>query len=119
MVHLLCNVHCDQYSVHLYVQAPPLPDGTTTVRFRVQYDTEGSFPRVRYAYSRTEITVQNLTLSSLVRDTEYTIQVRAETRYRYCYSYLYGNNSEPLTVSTNATRELCDAQEGHLIHVHA
>ena len=52
------------------------------------------------------------TLTSLSRDTEYTVEISMETRARYSssvcrysYGYIYGNYSDPLAFQTNATRK--------------
>ena len=47
------------------------------------------------------------TLTSLTRDTQYSIQIRVAVRNSACYYfyYTYGNYSESVSFQTNATRE--------------
>ena len=94
------------------LQTPNIPPGISGQRYRVTYQSESStFARSRYLYpsrAQSRASKLNVTITRLQRDTEYRIQVRVDVRYRFCFSYLFGNFSEAIHASTNATSEhLC------------
>ena len=92
----------------LSLQVPPLPEGITDLRFLVQYESDKfTFPHLVSVLAdlSDDETTYNTTIIDLARDTEYTVRVRAEVQYQLCFSFLPGNYSEALTVSTNATRK--------------
>ena len=45
-------------------------------------------------------------LTSLTRDTEYTIQIRVQIEYFPCSTYVSGNYSDSISFRTNATSGL-------------
>ena len=47
----------------------------------------------------------SITLTSLTRDTEYVIRIRAEVEYSPCSTFVTGNYSDSVTFRTNATSE--------------
>lgn len=62
---------------------------------------------VRTSYpGSTEKKTLSYTLTSLTRDKEYTIQIRAQIRYSPCSGYVSGNYSDMVSFRTNATSEL-------------
>ena len=91
------------------LQVPPRLNGTIGPRYRINYTSDTDRPtRARIVYiSRQQLNAStlNATILGLQRGTEYMFQVRLEMRYPACYSYFYGNYSEPIFVSTNATSE--------------
>ena len=91
------------------LQVPPRLNGTIGQRYRINYTSDTDRPtRARIVYiSRQQLNAStlNATILGLQRGTEYMFQVRLEMRYPACYSYFYGNYSEPIFVSTNATSE--------------
>ena len=88
------------------LQSPSNLNGTSGQRYRISYQSDtDSYTRARYLYPSGNASTLNATISGLQRATEYTIQVRLEVYYSTCYSYLYGNYSEPIFASTNATSE--------------
>ena len=90
-------------------QVPPHLNGTIGQRYRINYTSDTDRPtRVHIVYiSRQQLNAStlNATILGLQRGTEYMFQVRLEMRYPACYSYFYGNYSEPIFASTNTTSE--------------
>ena len=90
------------------LQVPPRLNGTGQ-RYRINYKSDTDRPtRPRIVYiSRQQLNAStlNATIAGLQRGTVYMIQVRLEMRYPACYSYFYGNYSEPIFASTNTTSE--------------
>ena len=88
------------------LQTPSNLNGTSGQRYRINYQSDtDSYTRARIVYPSSNASTLNATISGLQKGTEYTIQVRLEVYYSICYSYLYGNYSEPIFASTNATSE--------------
>ena len=88
------------------LQAPSNLNGTSGQHYRISYQSDtDSYTRASYLYPSSNASTLNATISGLQRGTGYTIQVRLEVYYSICYSYLYGNYSEPIFASTNATSE--------------
>jgi hypothetical protein len=90
----------------LCMQAVPvIPPNASSFRYYFLYKAAGArFSRVRiYQHNlliTSPITAFNFTLTRLVANTEYTIQVRPEFRYRDCFSYIRGNYTDPVTFRT-------------------
>jgi hypothetical protein len=94
----------------IFIQAPAAPSWATYRRFSVRYQSD----QQRYAQTRTyynssfinDTDVEmSFTLTSLTRDTQYSIEIRAEVQNSACryYYYTYGNYSDPVSFRTNAT----------------
>lgn len=90
-------------------QVPLRPAGIVAVRYRINYKSDGGrFTRVHYMFPPSQelnASTLNSTISFLQSNTEYMIQVRMEVCYSACFSYLPGNYSELILVSTNAISE--------------
>lgn len=96
-------------------QIPAFPKGVERIRFRFSYQSEGdSFPRTWIFTPRSDEAVINrtgaeinFTLPFLQKDTEYTIQIRAEARYQrrpfLCSTSMTGNFSDAVVFRTNDT----------------
>lgn len=82
-----------------------LPPGASGLRYAIRYAVAADtrFPRTRFFVVALFNTNQEFsyTIGGLVRNTEYTVQVRAEFRYRECFAYLQGNLSDPVTFRTS------------------
>ena len=119
-IHLHNTVHLLNLSLSLSLsndeyQIPAFPKGIERIRFRFSYQSEGdSFPRTRTFTPRSDEAVINrtgaeinFTLPSLQKDTEYTIQIRAEARYQrrpfLCSTFMTGNFSNAVVFRTNDT----------------
>ena len=90
------------------IQVPELPSVVGNVQYYILYNAEGSsstMARIFYPGS-TEQQILTYTLTSLTRDTEYTIQIRVQIRYSPCSTYVSGNYSDSVSFRTNATSEL-------------
>lgn len=77
------------------------------VRFFVQFKSS-IYTRLQYIYGGSINSTQTYyaTISSLSRDTIYSISVRMDVRFTACiYSYYYvtGTFSNPITIKTNST----------------
>ncbi len=93
-----------KHSLLLMLQTPrEVPKNVNYMRYRVMStrDSDGN-TYARYVYPGTGNSF-NTTLTSLNRATAYSVKVRAEVRFSYCYSYLYGNYSEDVAMTTNST----------------
>lgn len=91
----------------MHYQAPIAPDGVANFRYTIRYESEeGNTGSV--TFSRRLVGEEHTyTLVSLVRDTEYSVQIRIGVSSSVClYSYDYGNYSDPVTFRTNETCEL-------------
>ena len=106
LFHLL--LHALLQSSPLSLQVPPRLNGTGQ-RYRINYKSDADRPtRPRIVYiSRQQLNAStlNATIAGLQRGTAYMIQVRLEMHYSACYSYFYGNYSEPIFAATNTTSE--------------
>lgn len=87
---------------------------TDRVRYYILYDEGLGFTRARTFYPRSSGSSDTVekerleyTLTSLTRDTEYTIQIRVEIEYSPCSAYVSGNYSDSVSFRTNATSEPC------------
>ena len=91
-------------------QVPQLPSLLDSVRYYISYNAEGSgspSSRTYYPGSRRNSDMRlSYTLPSLKRDTEYTIQIRAEVEFSPCTTFVSGNYSDLVSFQTNATSEL-------------
>ena len=61
-------------------------------RYRIQYETESSFfPRsISVLSTATQYTIENLLFGA-----SYNVTIRAEIRFTYCFSYVYGDYIDP------------------------
>ena len=80
--------------------------GLLITRYRIRYTSD------EFTYARTRTlsvspsnrdTELTYVLTGLTRNTQYTVDVRFEGRSSYCYTYMYGNYSAPVTLITNNT----------------
>ena len=95
---------------HLHMQAPAAPSWATYGRFTIRYRSDHqSYAQTRTYYNSSFINdthvKMSFTLTSLTRDTQYSIEIRAEVQNSACYYYYYtyGNYSDPVLFRTNAT----------------
>ncbi len=84
--------------LHAYIQSPPLPEGVSEVRWRIE-----GFGR-RSLYTPTTRDINNLptsyVVSDLSPDTPYRVRVRTDVRYPFCNGYLWGDFSDFVEVRT-------------------
>ena len=89
------------------VPASSLPNGSRSDSYQVVYNQTSSgstFYRYIYSYNETDSVI--VTLTNLLRDTEYSIQVRARSNYYpFCYQSTSGSLSVPVFFTTNETGE--------------
>ena len=92
------------------MQAPAAPSWAISGRFGIRYQSDhGGYAQYRTYYNSSFINDTDVemsyTLTSLIRNTWYSIQIRAEVHHADCssYTYTYGNYSDPITLQTNAT----------------
>ena len=88
-------------------QPPSIPEGVTSIRFRVDRDAEASPSQPLFVYaSPQDLAISySVTFVDLNHDTVYHFRVRTDVRYEYCSSYLYGNYSDSITASPSPTDE--------------
>lgn len=89
-------------------QAVAAPLGAAVIRYRLRFQAEGAaFPRFQLTPVTLHSTgpVLSYTVTGLTRATKYTVDVKMEFRYSDCFTYLAGNYSEPIKVTTNDTGE--------------
>ena len=87
----------------LLFQLPPIPDGVSRFRFRLQLGT-GDFS---FCYAENDGTTEfNCTISELSPDSTYRVLVRVDVLFSVCSrtGYLYGNNSRYIAARTSAPR---------------
>ena len=104
MIFILNTVSDNYYAC---VQIPELPEIVQGLRFYVQYRpvTRSYYStRIIYPSSDNDTNVM-FTITSLSRDTQYSIKARVEMQYASCSNYIYGNFSDPEVFQTNASRE--------------
>ncbi len=98
-------------SLLVYFQAPKRPSSvrTSDIAYAIKYYETGEersyYPTsTYYNSSHSEGDQLSYTLTSLSRDTEYTVEIALRVSYSVCsYSYVYGNYSDPVSFRTNAT----------------
>ena len=92
----------------IYMQVPEAFDTQRyqTFCYYLSYYRRNSVSQYTTVFQNSENNEITYTLSSLIPDTEYAIQVRIEVRYYHCSSFTYtsGLFSNPVTFQTNATR---------------
>ena len=82
-------------------QQHSFPRGISTARFQLQYRAQGSsYSSTIYIYTSTQT---QYTLSNLQFDQQYNISIRAQMRFHSCYSYIYGEYSNEVSVTTMET----------------
>ena len=95
---------------HTHTQVPKLPASMQYLRYYISYQSQSmtspsyvNFNPSSGINSNLEGSKTNYTLTSLTRDTEYDIQIRAEVRYSACTTYVAGNYSNVVTLRSNNT----------------
>ena len=92
-----------------YLQVPQLPNVSETDKVRDYILYKGAarryYPRNSGGSSTEEQEELTYTLTSLTRDTDYTIQIRVEIKFSPCVTYISGNYSDSVIFRTNATSE--------------
>ena len=95
---------------HTHTQVPKLPASMQYLRYYISYQSQSmispsyiSFNPSSRINSTLEGSQTTYTLTSLRRDTEYSIRIRAEVRYSACTTYVAGNYSDIVTVRSNST----------------
>ena len=99
-----------------WVQIPELPEIVQGLRFYIQYrPVTRSYYSTRIVYPSSDNDTEVMfTISSLSRDTEYSIQARVEMQYAFCSNYIYGNFSDLEMFRTNASCE-CNVNNHSLL----
>lgn len=91
------------------LQVPGLPTVLESLRYYISYNAVGSGSTravtLRAGRSGGSDMRLSYTLTSLTRDTEYIIQIRAEIGYSPCTTFVSGNYSNSVSFRTNATSE--------------
>ena len=95
------------------LQVPQLPSERDSLRYQIKssyINAEGLNSISSRTYypvgsSRGSDMRLSYTLTYLTRDTEYTIQIRAEVEYSPCTTFVSGNYSDVVSFRTNATSE--------------
>ena len=107
--YIIIVIHANNSYFTYEFQVPQLPSLIDSVLYYISYNAEGSGStnvRIYFPGSRRNSAVRlSYTLTSLKRDTEYTIQIRAAVEFSPCSTYVYGNYSDLVSFQTNATSE--------------
>ena len=87
------------------------PSPADRTRLQLRYVDSGGYYRTRTIYFYSYSTTTSYTLTGLSFGETYNISMRAQVRFSYCYTYLYGEYSDELVVETVETGK-CSAYSG-------
>ena len=93
----LCILTLAFFSLYI-MQQYTFPRGVIYPRYYIRYTSEG-----RTRSTTTSIYQTTYTLRNLGFEQTYNITIRARMRYTYCSSYLYGEYSDEISVTTMET----------------
>ena len=109
VLHILNFTHTHTHT-HTHTQIPKLPASIQYLRYYISYQSQlmtspsyVNFNPSSRINSTLEGSQTTYTLTSLTRDTEYDIRIRAEVRYSACFTYVAGNYSDIVTLRSNST----------------
>ena len=79
------------------------PSRADRTRLQVWYVDSSGYSRTRTIYYYSYTTTTSWTFTGLSFGETYNISMRAQVRFSYCYTYLYGEYSDELVVETIET----------------